>query len=519
MRGSRGYHVRTKSPFRYWDWRGCIAVIAAALTWWVIPPAVLRDAAIDPSGESESVNLPNATNVNTTNGKKTFTAEIVHSSWDSERLWLVPKQGCIDAVRIDGIEYRAIWDSEDAFLCSSFFADLSGYIKDGRNRLSVTVACQESGCGIDFVPAYPFWSLVLMAGLASAGLFRWTTAASNTRVPSEVGSVSGILGREERLQADAKPESPVAWRILALPFAGASLLAAVLANEYGTGWIWNHALHVLVAVTIALALLLRIVCKEWVGLVSSTASWPLAAASVASFIYAAWIMHDLEWTEWNTTHASIFATAGSVAGMFAYVRTLEALRWCAVNPKAVCIAVVTSLSPSIFYSFHTILWQWTAGTTVAMVKSLLWLCGIVLISNSHTVIRPNGIQGNFVQTIQSVDFAVNIAWQCSGLEGLSIFCFLISVFILYDWHLFGKLKRLWVAYLLAAAVVLVVNAARIASIFLYAEWTLAHEGDTSARWSTIDAFHSNAGLVLYTAVFAMTLPLLYRWARRNSRVR
>ena len=55
--------------------------------------------------------------------------------------------------------------------------------------------------------------------------------------------------------------SPVAWRILALPLAGASLLAAVTANEIGTGGIMNPTLHVLAAKTLALTLLLRIIAN------------------------------------------------------------------------------------------------------------------------------------------------------------------------------------------------------------------------------------------------------------------
>ena len=81
------------------------------------------------------------------------------------------------------------------------------------------------------------------------------------------------------------------------------------------------------------------------------------------------------------------------------------------------------------------------------------------------------------------------------------------------------MKGLGVAYLLVPAIVLVVNAVRIASIFLYAEWKLAHGGASADTSNAVDAFHSNAGLVFYTAVFAMILPLLYRWARRHSHVR
>ena len=100
----------------------------------------------------------------------------------------------------------------------------------------------------------------------------------------------------------------MAWRILALPLAGASLLAAVIANEIGTGAIMNPALHMLAAETIALTLLLRIIATERAGLLKATANWRMVAISVGAFIYAAWITHHLEWTDRSTTRALLFAT-------------------------------------------------------------------------------------------------------------------------------------------------------------------------------------------------------------------
>ena len=205
--------------------------------------------------------------------------------------------------------------------------------------------------------------------------------------------------------------SPGAWRILALPLAGASLLAAVIANEIGTGAIMNPTLHVLAARTIALMLLLRIVAKERVGLMKATANWPMVATSVGAFIYAC-----VDYpppgvgASTNTARALLLATVGSAAGVLAYFRALGVLRWCATHLMPVCIAVAISLTPTIFYSFHTILWQWTAGTTVAIVKALIWLCGIALKSESRSQpvpeFRLDNVQGDFISSIQSARISV-----------------------------------------------------------------------------------------------------------------
>jgi len=309
-------------------------------------------------------------------------------------------------------------------------------------------------------------------------------------------------------------------RILALPLAGLLLLVVVIANEIGISWIFNRVVHVLAAEMLALALLLRIIAMERCNSLKATANWPLVATSASSFISAAWIMHYLQWSEWNTTRASLFAAVGCIAGSFSYFRIMDAVRWCSRNPTAVCIAVVIGISPLIFYSCAILLWQWTAGTTVAIVTALLRLRGVTVTSKSVAYPGHPGfdIGDNLVSTIQSADFQLNIAKQCSGLEGELLFCFLISVFLLYDWRLFGKTKKLGVVYLLVIPIMLGVNAVRIASIFLYMDWAQAHKDAALSIQITKDTFHFYAGLVLYTAVFALTLPLLYRWAIRQSNI-
>ena len=322
-------------------------------------------------------------------------------------------------------------------------------------------------------------------------------------------------------QSSPDKESFPSLRLLALPLAGAALLTAVLANDIGSDWIFNHTFHVFAAATIALTLLLRIVVQECPEVLRLQAAWLMVATSVGSFICAAaWITHDVVWTELDTTRASLYATLGSAAGLFAHLRTLQVLRWCATHSMAVCIALIIGLCPIILHSFQAFVWQWTAGTTVGIVSSLLWMCGIRLTSEfkeEHSAMVLDDV-GDFIETIRSTNFQINISQQCSGLEGEVLVCFLISLFFLYDWNLFGRIKDLKVVYILTLPIVLILNAVRIASIFIYAEWTQTHKGDSIAISITTDIFHSNAGLVLYMAVLGVIVPLLYRWARSKTAV-
>ena len=94
-----------------------------------------------------------------------------------------------------------------------------------------------------------------------------------------------------------------------------------------------------------------------------------------------------------------------------------------------------------------------------------------------------------------------------------------ACFVLLDWGLFSKVKRLWAIYLLTIPFVLTLNAMRIAALFLYAEWNVWRYNRNTATWATIEAFHSNIGWVMYSVAFAVFLPLVYRWARRAKKVK
>lgn len=311
----------------------------------------------------------------------------------------------------------------------------------------------------------------------------------------------------------ATPNSVAISRLFALSLAGLVMFGAVITFDIGAGSAFTPTLHIVAAASIALMLLVRAAVREQPELLRSRANRPLVALSLGASLTGACMVHALEWTDHNMTRAVLIAAFGTAAGLLVYVRASKLLFWCSGNPLPVFIAVVILSGPVFFYSYHTLAWQLTAGTTVALVKALLWLCGITVATTAKWQPSVLTSQGDFVATLQSGRFAVSISWICSGIEGMVLFCCLTSAFLLYDWRLFKNARRLVLLYPLLISVIIATNAVRIAIIFLYGSW-LAH--DAPPRTIPIAIVHSSAGLVLYTAVFALFLPLLYRWARRHT---
>jgi len=309
---------------------------------------------------------------------------------------------------------------------------------------------------------------------------------------------------------------PVALRrLFALPLAGLGIFCAGITYDIGAGAVFTPTLHIVLAAAIGLMLLVRAAVRKRPELLRAHPNWPMAAASLVSSIYAAWMMHTQEWTDQNTTQAALLAALATAAGLLAYSRVLKLLFWFFKHPLPVCIAAVMAASPIIFYSYHTLAWQWTAGVTTELVKALLTLCGITLKSESFT--QHDALyfekQGDFIQSIQSDHFGIRMSWECSGIEGMVFFCFFLSLFILFDWNFFSRVKGISFLYPMLLGLVTIINVVRIAGIFLYGHWLTLHTSGSVDVSQLVEAFHSNAGMFIYAGAFSLILPLVYRWAR------
>ena len=109
-------------------------------------------------------------------------------------------------------------------------------------------------------------------------------------------------------------------------------------------------------------------------------------------------------------------------------------------------------------------------------------------------------------------FVVEVYRTCSGLEGMSLFIFLLSIIFLLDWRIFRQVRILEI-YLIGILYMFFINAVRIASVFSvgYHAWDPAASGFAkSLRGAPIELFHSFVGHIYYLTAFAIFAAIMYR---------
>ena len=176
------------------------------------------------------------------------------------------------------------------------------------------------------------------------------------------------------------------------------------------------------------------------------------------------------------------------------------------QPKAAAIATSAILCVQIYWGYLAAMWNLLASLTGALVRSVLLLTG------SPTSLALYHLSGPHLQ-IYSSDFGIDIWYPCSGLEGVTLVVYLLSLLFLCDWKVFSRFRYLWNAYLLAIPLMLAVNILRISAFFLYGSY-LHHHNTPLAKTLTTEAFHSNVGLVFYLFAIAAGMPFLYRTVRK-----
>lgn len=431
--------------------------------------------------------------------KFTASGTIWHSALSSGLLRIRPDD-CVESLLVNGQFIAVEQIAPDGWLCwpHSPTIDLSALMRRGGNSITLHVTNASGGHGIDIIPVYS------QTSLAAALLLLWLAMYQLARALSE------RLPDVRSLLTNGLPGRSVT--VAFLPLLGPTLLAATMAN-HADNWQADHAVPTLLAFILPAVALLSCLDKLGESPLMLRRSFSFALTSVAAFA-AASLLLDGQWT--NTTINAI-ALAGAAAGFFATVPLGAFLRRAASAPRAVAVATVAALSPHAYWQFNLSLWGQMADLTGAMVRGVLWLAGITARTYPGDKKTEDGQITDYYVYVSSPEFSVQIGSWCSGFEGVSLFLFLLSLFVLLDWRLFSKTRHLWAAFLLTVPFILGVNALRIAGLFLYAVWIVREHGRTQAVWATIEAFHSNIGWVLYSLAFAVFLPLVYRWAKHAAR--
>jgi exosortase/archaeosortase family protein len=178
------------------------------------------------------------------------------------------------------------------------------------------------------------------------------------------------------------------------------------------------------------------------------------------------------------------------------------------QPKAAAIAATAILCVHIYWVYLGAIWNLLAPLTGALVRSVL------LLSGTPTSLAIYHLSGPHLQ-VYSSNFGIDIWYPCSGLEGVSLVVYLLSLLYLFDWTVFSRFRHLWDAYLVAIPLMLAVNILRISAFFLYGSYMHRHNAGL-ARTVTTEAFHSNVGLVFYLLAIAAAMPFLYRTVREGQ---
>jgi|GEM_PF-2006899 len=105
------------------------------------------------------------------------------------------------------------------------------------------------------------------------------------------------------------------------------------------------------------------------------------------------------------------------------------------------------------------------------------------------------------------NFRAQIAAQCSGIEGMTLFILLFTVIIVVDWKMVNKI-RLIPLYMIGIAGMLFINILRIYAIFVI--------GNVYSVEFAVGLFHSNAGWILFTVYFLIFEYFTYDWLRKSK---
>ncbi len=207
----------------------------------------------------------------------------------------------------------------------------------------------------------------------------------------------------------------------------------------------------------------------------------------------------------------------SLAALFAVTPVFAFLHRARKEPRAVIAAGLAIMAPLIPFAWKLLLWEQMAKPTAEVVSLLLQLAGISTHTHFGIKTADDGKIQDYHSYVISSDFTVQIGSWCGGFEGIAMFLFLLAIFLLLDWQRFARIQQLWLLLPATVLFALALNVIRIAALFLYAEILIDKVGHSEATARTIDAFHSNAGLVLYTIAFGPFMTCVYRWERHMSR--
>lgn len=204
-----------------------------------------------------------------------------------------------------------------------------------------------------------------------------------------------------------------------------------------------------------------------------------------------------------------------LAGFFILVPFGEALGRLISRPREALILTIAATAAANYYWLTRVIWVQIVDATAHVVYAVLYLFDNSIVINTRKMaeIEMAGIE------IYSGYFNILVNPSCSGLEGIFLFAFMLSVMLLIDWDLF-KRRSILLLYALGVILMFFVNALRITAFFTVGYWAYrpdAWEWVQSLKGAPVFLFHSYVGWVFYLIAFGLFAGWMYRRAQRNTR--
>ncbi len=224
-----------------------------------------------------------------------------------------------------------------------------------------------------------------------------------------------------------------------------------LSDEFHTGWTTWLLAHGIALVSFAV--LASFVCEG--GL--ATSAWP-----------GVWI--------------SALIASGLTTGATWAASVLSPGSWMSIakrNVRLLAMGVVVAIGALAASLYTTEFWDTMAGTTLALVRSILQLVARDVVSDpSH-------------QALGIGNFRVQIAPVCSGFEGIGL---IVAFLAAYLWRFRNTLRwpRAYLLLPLGVALIWVLNALRITGLILIGAW--------ASPAVALGGFHSQAGWIAFLGV-------------------
>ncbi len=215
----------------------------------------------------------------------------------------------------------------------------------------------------------------------------------------------------------------------------------------------------------------------------------------------------------KTYHSAvaILSFSGCVAGAFVFINFREFITQALVDKRQSSVALIGASASAIYSIMDNYLWQRISYSSANTSQWLLELMNMEMKSGVH----KNGKE--LAATLYSDYFTLIVYRPCSGLEGIFLFIFLLSIAVLFDWKILKRIKLIE-TYLIGFIFMYLGNVLRIVSLFLLGHF--AHAPDASPQLAYMRGlpshiFHSFIGQIYYVIIFMIFAKLLYSYVSKK----